>query len=689
MLRYIERNIMNGLTIITFQGGRESKSIKTSFSFLILAALFSVFSTIALAETYQVTKPDDSADGACDVDCSLREAIIAANLNPGLDTIELSPLNFPIYDLAIEGRGEDDAATGDLDIKDDLILTTEDGSNAIISANTIDRVFHVFHTVSFTLSHVTVRDGNAALLSTEPGHGGAMWNAGGNVVIEDSQFEGNVAENSGGAIENRLDILNNNNQPYPADPPATMEIRNSLFSYNCAESGGAIENGGGLTINNSEISYNIPSGSCASFDGAGIHIQYGDVTITNSSIIYNEGGEGGMSNQNGVVSITNSTIAHNTGQPALLGVPRGAGIGNWAGSITVTNSTIADNHGSHGGAIMNAGGQITVINSTIAENVGFVMAGGIYASNGLFWPDPIFSTLPDPMPDFSVVELVNTLVGFNISSSGPDCFTENNEPGNPESAIKSLGSNILSSTLDCSVSWIASDLPDSNLSLGPYTEDGTPGGGHYPLSIESIAIDAGDDGYCPSTDQLGSVRPQDGKGDGLSKCDIGAIELESAVIDSDNDGFPDVDDNCPTVFNDQTDSDGDQIGDACDPDDDNDGVMDSFDSCPMEDATGFDADSDGCIDSFSGVSEVLATLVSEGVLDASMENSLLSKIDNTDNSASKDNICAAVYKLEAFQNQIDAQRGKKISDDAADLLIAYANNLIFVLNAELMPGDIC
>jgi len=32
--------------------------------------------------------------------------------------------------------------------------------------------------------------------------------------------------------------------------------------------------------------------------------------------------------------------------------------------------------------------------------------------------------------------------------------------------------------------------------------------------------------------------------------------------------------------------------------------------------------------------------------------------------------------LQAFINQIEAQRGKKISEEAADMLIAYANNII-------------
>jgi hypothetical protein len=53
-------------------------------------------------------------------------------------------------------------------------------------------------------------------------------------------------------------------------------------------------------------------------------------------------------------------------------------------------------------------------------------------------------------------------------------------------------------------------------------------------------------------------------------------------VDTDGDGIPDLMDNCPTVFNpDQKDTDGNGIGDACDPDKDGDGVLNDDDNCPL------------------------------------------------------------------------------------------------------------
>jgi hypothetical protein len=65
--------------------------------------------------------------------------------------------------------------------------------------------------------------------------------------------------------------------------------------------------------------------------------------------------------------------------------------------------------------------------------------------------------------------------------------------------------------------------------------------------------------------------------------------------DDDNDGAPDIVDNCPLTINgDQTDNDGDGFGDACDIDDDNDGVLDGVDNCPLvANPDQLDTDNDG------------------------------------------------------------------------------------------------
>lgn len=124
-------------------------------------------------------------------------------------------------------------------------------------------------------------------------------------------------------------------------------------------------------------------------------------------------------------------------------------------------------------------------------------------------------------------------------------------------------------------------------------------------------------------------------------------------------------------------------------DTDGDGIPDDQDACPDEAATGFDADGDGCIDSVSGLAALVQALVDEEVIDQQMQNSLLSKIKNASQSADKENICVVVNQLEALMNQVNAQRGKKISEDAADQVIAYAQSVINWYLDQLPEGETC
>jgi hypothetical protein len=58
-------------------------------------------------------------------------------------------------------------------------------------------------------------------------------------------------------------------------------------------------------------------------------------------------------------------------------------------------------------------------------------------------------------------------------------------------------------------------------------------------------------------------------------------DQSSVELDDDQDGVPNQQDNCPTLWNpDQANHDGDPLGDACDPDIDDDGILNEEDNCP-------------------------------------------------------------------------------------------------------------
>src|SRR5688572_33190754 len=62
--------------------------------------IFSIFiltfclSTVCLAVPFTVTKIADTNDGVCDADCSLREAVAAANAASGDDSVVFDPTVF-------------------------------------------------------------------------------------------------------------------------------------------------------------------------------------------------------------------------------------------------------------------------------------------------------------------------------------------------------------------------------------------------------------------------------------------------------------------------------------------------------------------------------------------------------------------------------------------------------------------
>jgi hypothetical protein len=109
------------------------------------------------------------------------------------------------------------------------------------------------------------------------------------------------------------------------------------------------------------------------------------------------------------------------------------------------------------------------------------------------------------------VLLQNTIVtGHNRTpppfARGGDCI----------GPVTTLGNNLIGDPTGCTITLLPSDLT-GDPGFGPFTDNGRPGNGHFPLLPTSQAIDAGNDALCPRKDQLGRRR--------VGPCDIGAIEF--------------------------------------------------------------------------------------------------------------------------------------------------------------------
>jgi hypothetical protein len=208
-----------------------------------------------------------------------------------------------------------------------------------------------------------------------------------------------------------------------------------------------------------------------------------------------------------------------------------------AADILLTNVTFTNNLATFRGAGLENGGTAKLFNVTLSENQSNSDEG-----------DGIFNTAT------GTVTLKNTLLSGNL---GPNCT----------GTMTSSGNN-LSSDGTCNLT-AAGDLPNNanaNLARVGVTLNGRSYLYVYSLGAGSAAIDTADSSIvnCPSIDERGAVRPQDGNASGTAECDIGAYEV--GIVDTDKDGIPDERDNCPLTANpDQADMDFDGIGDACDP----------------------------------------------------------------------------------------------------------------------------
>lgn len=501
--------------------GRTTRWLQTAFLFAVLS-----YSQQLLAMTFVVDTVTDevdvkAGDGICaaaDGKCSLRAAIQEANAWPGADVIRLPA---DTYQITIQGINEDQAATGDLDVTDDLTINGASGDPAsadatIVDGNSLDRVFDVVPAgVTLSLSNLVVENGQTGSASTLGGAGilnqgdlnltdvtirnnnnnatggGGLTNEQGDVHISYSTINGNKASSFGGIL---LTF-------------GSMTISHSTITANTAGSGGGVGvNGGIMTISDSTISDNVGAATQGG-NGGGISTA-GTLNVFRSLISGNTAAQGGgiANTGTGTATIVNSTVDGNISQS-------GGGIANTVGSVTVINSTISHNHASgsptpsqdsptpqgYGGGIFVPQGKVTLFNTIVAANV----APNVSQTQDVDCSDGTDGSYPGG-------QIVSG--GYNLDDDG-SCLTAGNHR-----VINGPG-----------------DLADTSAGLATGSPDFNGGPTKtVALAGSSAAIDHVLTSYCKAPneqgkmqalteDQRGFVRPV---GNG---CDIGAVEARQST----------------------------------------------------------------------------------------------------------------------------------------------------------------
>jgi len=415
-----------------------------------LAGLLAITPAGASGKTFEVTKRGDPAPGACaPADCSLREAVLAANEHSGNDVIRLpgrKPYRLTRSSLdpgAEEDKGDLEAGVAINEVGNAIRITHPGRGRAVIDAEGgDDRAFEV--SGQLTLVKVTLRGGHA---NSGGEAGGAIYGAG-KVVVKRSRIAGNLAGDVGAGVY--------------------MAV-------------------GNLVVTRSTIKGNDGG------EGAGIFVGSSALLrMTRSTVARNDApnGAGGVGLANGAPAgsvIQASTLERNTSGSD------GGAIENGSAGLRIVNTTVAGNSAEgRGGGIYARPVSLARLNAvTIARNrADSDDTGGPDSGGGLF---------ADGGSD--TIEISNSLVALNTYLAG--AINECDAPA--PVGIASLGANLITSTAGGCDHFGAQDLVQANPRIGQLGANGGPTS-TIPLRAKSRAVNHADPSSAPKRDQRGIKR---------------------------------------------------------------------------------------------------------------------------------------------------------------------------------------
>jgi len=290
--------------------------------------------TQAAPKTYVANKVSDHAPNGCTKpDCTLREAVLAANAHSGRDTIDLQAKT---YTLAIPGTHENESADGDLDVTDPVTIagkgptkTTLDGGGATVNDPAI--TFYA----NGRMTGITERNSVAA-----------------NTVA------GIVARENLTLVRARV-------------------LNNTQNNSSCCS---GLETDGNLSLTRVVVANNSGLGQ-----QAGVNVG-GKATFSHVTVRGNHGGEGGSGvstspSSSARVLIEDTRILDNYGPETPVGCCNGLTLGG-PGKATLRRVVISGNHGECCNGYVGGEGPAKLIDVVVKNNTGTNCCQGLYPYTG-------------------------------------------------------------------------------------------------------------------------------------------------------------------------------------------------------------------------------------------------------------------------------------------------------------------